>query len=69
MSEKPIYEPVAIRGNPSRIRGLLAKIKLHLANRGRRNLRDGDVLEIALTGYEETLAKSNGGPEEPPPEN
>jgi hypothetical protein len=42
------YEPVAFRGNPTRIRGLLQGIKLVSK---RINDRDGDVLERVLQEY------------------
>lgn len=52
MSGLRIYEPVAWRGNPNRLRGLMAKIKLLSRRVGD---RDGDILETVLADYAEML--------------
>lgn len=57
MSEPVPNEPVAIRCNPQKIRGLLAKIKLDLRLQGHQGIRDGDVLELALTRLESSISQ------------
>ncbi len=61
MRENP-YEPVAFRGNPNRIRGLLSMVKMITK---RTKERDGDVLEIILQEYAEWARGTRQRPSSP----
>ena len=52
MSAVKIYQPVAWRGNPTRLRSLMAKIKLLSRSEDK---RDGDILETVMSDYAEML--------------